>query len=181
MQRVSPLATRYDTTTIFLHWATAILVAEQWLGAQIIDWFPRGAPRVDARSVHITGGMLLAVLLLGRIVWRLTRGRRLPLADGRALSMIAKATHRGLYGLLAVMVMVGMALVWMRGDSLFDVFTIPAFEPGNHALADRVHEVHATIGWIIVAVAGLHASAALFHRYIWRDGVLGRMLPRSLG
>ena len=59
MQPVNTSATRYDITTIIFHWATAILVVEQWLGAQIIDWFPRGAPRVDARSVHITGGVLL--------------------------------------------------------------------------------------------------------------------------
>ena len=179
MQPVSPAATRYDTTTIIFHWATAILVAEQWLGAQIIDWFPRGALRVDARSVHITCGVLLAIILLGRIVWRLTQGRRLPLADGPALSVIAKATHWGLYGLLVAMVLVGMALAWTRGDSIFNSFTIPAFDPGNHALADQVQEVHATIGWMIVALTGLHAAAALFHRYVWRDGVLGRMLPNT--
>ena len=93
--------------------------------------------------------------------------------------MIAKATHWGLYALLVAMLLVGMALAWTRGDSLFNLFTIPAFDPGNHALPHQVQEVHATIGWIIVAVAGLHASAALFHRYVWRDGVLDRMLLGS--
>jgi cytochrome b561 len=39
-----------------------------------------------------------------------------------------------------------------------------------------VQGVHAIIGWIIVAIAGLHAAAALFHRYVWHDSVLGRML-----
>ena len=56
MQPVSLAATRYDTTTIVFHWATAILVATQWLGAQIIDWFPKGTLRVDARSMHIVCG-----------------------------------------------------------------------------------------------------------------------------
>jgi cytochrome b561 len=179
MQPVSPSATRYDTTTIIYHWITALLVVTQWLGAQTIDWFPRGALRIDARSVHITGGLVLAALLLGRITWRLTRGRRLPLANGRVLSAIAKAIHWGLYGLIAAMVLVGMALAWTRGDSFFNVFTIPGFDPGNHALADQVQEVHATIGWIILATAGLHAAAALFHRYVWHDGVLDRMLLRD--
>jgi cytochrome b561 len=177
MQPVSRSATRYDTTTIVFHWITAILVATQWLGAQTIDWFPKGAPRIDARSVHISCGVLLAAILLSRIIWRLTAGRRLPLADGPVLSVVAKATHWGLYALLAAMVLVGMALAWTRGDSLFNLFTLPQFDPGNHALADQVQGIHATIGWIIVAVAGLHAGAALFHRLIWRDGVLGRMLP----
>jgi cytochrome b561 len=177
MQPVSPRATRYDTTTIAFHWITAILVATQWLGAQTIDWFPKGALRTDARSVHISCGMLLAAILLARIVWRLTAGRRLPLADGPLLSVVAKATHWGLYVLIATMVLVGMTLTWTRGESIFNLFTLPPFDPGNHALADQVQEVHATIGWIIVAVAGLHAAAALFHRLVWRDGVLDRMLP----
>jgi len=42
-----------------------------------------------------------------------------------------------------------------------------------------VQEVHATIAWLILALAGLHASAALVHRCLWHDGVLGRMLPRG--
>ena len=44
---------------------------------------------------------------------------------------------------------------------------VPARRAGSNPL----------IGWIIVATAGLHATAALFHRYVLRDGVLARMLP----
>jgi cytochrome b561 len=179
MQPFSPAATRYDTTTIVLHWAVAVLVAAQWLGAQTIDWFPSGPARIDARSVHITGGVVLTLILLGRIVWRLTAGRRLPSAEGGVLGLIAKATHWGLYGLLILMVTVGLTLAWARGDSIFNLFSIPALDPGNKAFSHRVGELHAMIGWIIVAFAGLHAAAALFHHYIWRDGVLGRMLPRG--
>jgi cytochrome b561 len=176
MQPTTLNAKRYDGTTILLHWATAILVVEQWLGAQIIDWFPRGSLRIDARSVHITLGVVLAVLLLGRLLWRSSRGRRLPLADAGLLGLIAKATHWALYGLLAAMVLVGLALAWTRGDSLFNLISIPAYDPGNRDLADQVQDVHATIGWIILGLAGLHAAAALFHRYVWRDDVLARML-----
>jgi cytochrome b561 len=159
------------------HWATAILVAAQWLGAHTIDWFPKGPLKVDARSVHITIGLLLAVILFGRIVWRLTGGRRLPPADTGVLNLIAKGAHWSLYVLVAAMLLVGMALSWVQGDSIFNLFTIPAYEPGNRALAHQVQGIHATIGWIILGLAGLHASAALFHRYVWHDGVLSRMLP----
>ena len=178
MQPISPGAKRYDGTTIFYHWAVAILVAAQWLGAQTIDWFPRGPLRVDARSIHITLGLCLGVLLAARIVWRLTRGRRLPPADRGALHAVAKAVQWSLYILIALMIIVGVALAWARGDSIFNLFSIPRLDPADHDLPDRVQGIHATIGWVIVGVAGLHAAAALAHRFLWRDGVLARMLPR---
>ncbi len=180
MQPVSTGARRYDPLTMFFHWAIALLVVTQWLGAQTIDWFPRGPLRVDARSVHITFGVVLAALLAGRVAWRLTGGRRLPLADDTVLkNVVAKGTHWGLYALLGAMVLAGLFLAWTRGDSLFNLFSLPAYDPGDKALADRVQDVHATIGLMILALAGLHASAALVHRYLWHDGVLSRMLPRG--
>ena len=178
MENGSPDTIRYDRTTIFYHWATALLVAVQWLGAQTIDWFPRGPLRVDARSTHIIVGVLLGLLLIARITWRATRGRRLPAADRNMLHVLAKSTHWGLYALLLAMVTVGVFLAWTRGDSIYGLFSIPAWDPGNRGLADQVQDVHATIGWIIVGLAGVHASAALFHRYVWHDRVLARMIPR---
>jgi cytochrome b561 len=177
MQPVDTTATRYDGRTMLLHWLTAILVATQWLGAQTIDWFPRGPLRVDARSVHITMGVLLAVVLVARILWRLTEGRRLPLADKGALNVVAKGTHWVLYLLLIAMVTAGIALTWARGDSLFNVVSIPSFAPGDKPLTEQIFEIHSTIAWIILGLVGLHAGAALVHRYLWHDGVLARMLP----
>jgi len=179
MQPISPIRKHYDRATIFFHWATALLVAGQWLGAQVIDWFPSGPLRVDARSVHITGGVILAALLFARIVWRGTGGRRLPLADRGILNVAAKATHWGLYALLAAMVLVGLFLVWARGDSIFNIFTIPAFDPANKNIPKQTGEIHETIAWIILGLAGVHAAAALFHRIVWKDGVLERMVWRS--
>ena len=178
MQPVTLTARHYDRVTILFHWITAVLVTGQWLGAQTIDWFPRGPLRVDARSVHITLGVLLTVTIAARLIWRVTEGRRLPLADKGALNLIAKATHWGLYALIIAMVLVGMALAWVRGDSLFNLFSIPAYDPGNTALAHQIGSLHATIGWIIVGAAGLHAAAALAHQFLWRDGVLARMIPQ---
>jgi len=37
---------------------------------------------------------------------------------------------------------------------------------------------HNAVGFLILALAGLHAAAALLHRYAWKDQVLERMLPR---
>ena len=176
MQPVTPTATHYDRRTIWLHWLTALLVASQWLGAQAIDWFPRGPLRVDARSVHITLGLTLLVIYVLRIVWRATEGRRLPAADRGALHAVAKATHWGMYALLACVLALGVFNVWVRGDSIFNLFSIPAFSD-SRALRSFVQDWHATLATVLLILAGIHAGAALVHRYLWRDGVLARMLP----
>jgi cytochrome b561 len=176
MQQVRETETRYDTTTIAYHWVMAILLVFQWLWAQVIDWFPKGPERVDARSVHIVLGVLLVVLLGGRVIWRLTKGRQLPPSNSGILAQLAKATHMTLYFLLAAMMLVGLALTWARGDIIFNLFKIPVFSAAAHDMRDQVEEVHNVIGWAIVALVGVHTVAALGHRYVLRDTVLTRML-----
>ena len=178
MQPVSPSATRYDALTIVLHWTVAVLVVEQLLGAQIIDWFPSGPLRTDARSVHIVLGVTLAVVLATRIVWRLTLGRQLA-PDPGLLNHAARFVHQLLYVLLTAMVLVGIVLVSARGDSIFGAFSVWSFAPGNRGLAEWISGLHNTLAWTIISVAGLHAAAALFHRTILKDQVLQRMWPRG--
>jgi cytochrome b561 len=177
MQPVTPGATHYDRRTIWLHWLTALLVLSQWFGAQTIDWFPRGPLRVDARSVHITLGLTLLAIYALRIVWRATEGRRLPAADRGALHVVAKATHWGMYALLACVLALGVFNVWVRGDSIFNLFSIPAYSPDDKALRSFVEDWHGTLATTVLILAGIHAGAALVHRYLWHDGVLARMLP----
>jgi cytochrome b561 len=176
--RSDPLVSkRYDLPTIWFHWAVAILVLIQWGIAQVIDLFPAGMPRVEARSVHISLGLCLGVLLAAQILWRAKWGRVLPPADKGLLQSLAKTVHYALYALLIVMVLVGIFLVYVRGDNFFGLFSVSAFDPNNKALRDNVGELHGTIATIILILAGLHASAGLIHHYLWHDGVLRRMLP----
>ena len=181
MQPVTPGATHYDRRTIAFHWATAGLVVLQFVVAWTIDDFPSGPLRVDARSVHITVGALIATLLVARIVWRATSGRRLPAQDHGALHVVAKGTHWGLYLVLLAMVTLGLLLAWVRGDSIYNLFSIPSFAPGDRALENQIQDLHATVGWIIIALAGLHAVAALVHQYVWKDGLITRMLREPHG
>jgi cytochrome b561 len=180
MQPASPAASHYDRPTIWFHWTIALLVAVQWGLAQIIDLFPQGLPRIEVRSVHISLGLFIALLLAARIFWRATKGRALPPANKGALQTLTKSVHSALYVLLIAMVLVGMFLVYVRGDSVFGLFTVPAFDPGNTALRDNVTELHETIATLLLIVAGLHALAAFVHHYVLRDGVLRRMMPGGI-
>jgi len=168
---------KYDSRTILLHWLTALLVVLLWGVAQVIDFFPSGPLRVDARSVHITLGVTLLVVLALRIVWRLRGGRHLPAAETGLIGLAARVVHYALYALLIAEVALGLSNAWVRGDSIFNLFTIPAFDPANKALRREVGSLHGLVANVILIVAGAHAAAALFHHYVRRDGVLRRMLP----
>ena len=104
----------------------------------------------------------------------------LPPANEGTLQILTKSVHSALYALLTAMVLVGIFLVFVRGDSFFGMFTVPAFDPGNKALRDNVAELHEMIATLIIIVAGLHAVAALIHHYVLRDGVLRRMWPHGI-
>ncbi len=108
MQPVSTDARQYDARTIALHWATAALIAAQWGIAHVIDLFPPGSLRVATRSTHIVLGVTLAAGLVARLAWRATEGRRLRAADRGPLHAVAKATHWGLYALLAAVLTLGV-------------------------------------------------------------------------
>jgi cytochrome b561 len=171
------LQQNYDVRSIQLHWITAVLVIALWCLGQTIDWFPRGDARVAARSTHICLGAVLALILCYRIWWRVGKGRRLPQAGTGLIQVLSRLVHFALYVVLLAAVVLGLANVWVRGDTLFNLLTVPAFDPTNKALRVRVEDFHSLCANILLALAGLHAAAALAHHFIWKDNVLRRMWP----
>ena len=50
---------------------------------------------------------------------------------------------------------------------------------GDRAMRKPITHWHGLAANLLLGLVGLHAAAALFHHYILRDGVLGRMLPEN--
>lgn len=172
----------YDRTSIALHWSAAILIVCQWLSGQTIDWFAKGAPRIDARSVHLVIGLLLIGIMSFRIWWRLSRGGRMTAATSRGWTLLAQGVQGLLYILIVAVLVGGVATELLRGDIFFGLFQLP--RPGalagvaRHDLSERIGALHGLAANIILVLAGLHAAAALFHHYVLKDAVLKRMLVR---
>ena len=165
----------YDSTTVALHWVTALAVAALWVLGQTIDFFPRGSARTGARTIHILLGAALVLVLIARVLWRIRWGRRLPLANSGAMGQAARLVHWGLYLIVAATLALGVANAWIRGDQLLGLFKIPSIAPGDKALRELVEDWHGTAANILLIVAGLHALAGLIHHFYLRDGVLARM------
>ncbi|HEY2394736.1 MAG TPA: cytochrome b/b6 domain-containing protein [Rudaea sp.] len=167
----------YDSRSIRLHWVTAALVTVLWCLGQTVDWFPKGDLRTAVRSTHITLGAVLALILAYRIWWRISHGRRLPARGSGIEATLARFAHFALYAVLVLTVALGVANPWVRGDNLFNLLTIPAFDPGNKMLRHQVGALHAWLANALLCLAALHAASGLAHRFIGKDDVLRRMLP----
>jgi cytochrome b561 len=167
---------RYDAVTIALHWCTAALVVALWIIGQTAGWLPRGALRADYWSIHFVLGFALAFVLAGRILWRASHGRRLPAADSGLLHLLAEAMHYALYALLLIVAALGVVNAFIRGSNLFGIVNLPQL--GDRSLREPITDWHGLAANILLGLAFLHALAALAHRYVLKDDVLGRMAPR---
>jgi cytochrome b561 len=174
------LPARYDGLAIALHWVTALLVVVLFGLAEIWGFVPRGSPlRHGMQSLHVSLGLTLAAVFLLRLIWRNTAARRVPPTVSGLQHVAAVAMHYGLYGLIAVQIVLGFLFRWGQGPvGFFGLFAIPSplaiGKPTHHLVAS----LHDYCGWLIIILAAGHTLVALAHHYLLRDQVLRRMLPR---
>ena len=166
---------KYDAATISLHWITALLVVVLWVIGRTAGSLPRGAFRGGYWSTHVVLGFALAALFLVRIGWRSTAGRGLPAADAGIVHVLAKASHYGLYLLLLVVLVLGVANAFVRGFHLYGLFSLPQL--GDPESRKPITHWHGLVANILLGLAAFHALAALVHHFLLRDGVFRRMMP----
>ncbi|WP_426268857.1 cytochrome b [Dyella kyungheensis] len=164
----------YDRPTIVLHWLSAALVIMQWVIGRMTGLLPRGPVRIDIWSVHVLLGVCITLVLIARIAWRCSRGRRLPGKGTPVERVAARIMHGALYTVLAIVLVLGFANTYVHGFPLFSMLTLP----GKQGIATilSVNRWHSLAANVLAALIFLHTLAALFHHYVYRDGVLRRML-----
>lgn len=152
----------YSKTQIALHWGIVVLIAVNYIVSDGMGRAMRAMLRGEnvtglTPAVHVYVGLAVLALVALRLVIRLWRGAPAPVGHGpEILEKMGEAAHWLLYFLLFAVPVLG-ALAWYGGiASLGDV----------HVIAMN----------IMLAVAGVHALAALYHHYVLRDEVLTRML-----
>jgi cytochrome b561 len=99
-----------------------------------------------------------------------------PDRTGR-LDRLAPIGHWLLYAIAIVAVILGITNALVRGDDIFNLFSLPDLAHGDRDVRKVVGSLH---GWVantlVILVVG-HALLALIHHYVLRDGVMRRMLP----
>lgn len=169
--------TNYDPIAIAFHWTTVLLVLVQFALSQLWGLFGRPAHHLMVVA-HMSFGMILTMVIVGRIVWRLIPGHQVSAIGAGWAVIAAKVVHYILYALLASEAVLGFVLRWSGNESMsfFGLLIAPPFAPFSKAAHHQIGELHENIGWAIIILAVGHALAALYHHYVLKDRVLLRML-----
>lgn len=172
---------RFDSLTIAIHWSTLLLVLMVFAAAWTFGRATDAATAGNALLVHRSAGVLLWALTLFRLGWKHSLGRTaaLPHTVSRLQRAAARANEFGLYALLVLQPITGFLQSALRGKPFPLLgFSFPAIVARDRAWTKIFHNIHGITAWALLGLIAPHASAALFHHFALRDGVLRAMLPR---
>jgi cytochrome b561 len=167
----------YGLTSIFLHWLTALLIVALLAVALYADTLPRDDGR-PWRFFHVSLGLLFIPVYLVRLYWRGRSGHPKTYFGSRLVTFWGELTWRVLLLAPAIMIATGPFLSWLhsRPLSFFGLFNIASPLAKNHELRVTLAEVHAFVGYTILAFLGLHLAGVIKHLVVDKENILKRMI-----
>lgn len=162
---------RYGAVAAGIHWVSALAVILMLASGLAMD---NDRALVSAiLPVHVVLGLVVGILTLFRIVWwwLFDRHPQPVVGLGVAQQWAARLVHLGLYVAIVIMVFSGVGMLVLTGaaPAIFGGGALPEFSDvppfGMHAIMSRL---------LIALVLG-HIAAALWHHFVRRDGLIGRM------
>ena len=178
--------TVYDPISRAFHWLTAIVVTVPFILG------PGGFGRLMHQGVdpatrsdivwHETLGIAVFVITACRLIWVALRPAAPQIAIAGWMHASSKLVHLALWALLFVLPITAfLALgsedhpLTLLGGLRMDHMQLVA----NLAIAKLADwgDVHGFLGDAVMALAGLHAAAAIYHHAVLKDKVLATMLP----
>lgn len=179
---------RYNAVAQALHWLLALaLTVMIVLGLVMTHAGLARVTQFKLYQMHKSIGITVLIVALLRLLWRVThRPPALPAHTAGWEKGAAHATHVVLYMLMIGMPLVGWAMVSVSPFNLPTVLfgLVPwPHVPGLASIPNKPYwesvakVLHAYGAYLLIALVGLHALAALRHHFILRDEVLARMVP----
>lgn len=155
------------------HAGSRRLCSEQ--GRRLFALFRR---RGLAPQIHETLGLLVFIVVVLRLPLRLIESTPAKQPMPRRMAAAAKLVRFALYALLVAIPATAVLGTWLEGIPV----TLPGFDIAPQiaearGLGQLIMQIHSTLGDAILWVAGVHASAALFHHFYLHDEVFKSMAP----
>ena len=168
---------RYPRALRCLHWSMAVLLLIMlFMGVSMVNQLS-GYDRLLA--LHKPLGLLLLGLALIRLIWRwCSKVPSLPETLPRWQRGLAHGTHALLYLLMLAQPLVGWGLLSAGGYPVslgFGWVMPPLVAPEPHLYA-VLRPLHTFLAYSLFGLILGHVGAALLHSWIYRDGVMARML-----
>ena len=169
---------QYGAPAKVLHWLVVTLLAVQFPIGWLMPDVHAGPPG-KAMTLHISFGLTILAVILVRLAWRITH----PVAPEGSLPpwqrVSSEAVHWLLYALVLAATITGWLFASFRGWSVsyFGLIPLPMLAAKNPAAIHQIDGWHQIAEWGLLIAIGIHVAAALAHIFIYRDGIMQRMLP----
>src|SRR5271167_1626610 len=170
------MVSRYHPALVVLHWVMALLIiATLALGALVMVKIPNTDPmKFEALRSHMMGGSAILVLMLIRLTIRIRSAHPAPASAGHPiLDWLAWASHRLFY--VTVVAMAGSGIVMALQTGLFDTVFFGQGKLPADFWVFPIRGVHYALSRLLMTLIAVHIVAALYHAFVLRDGLLGRM------
>jgi cytochrome b561 len=169
---------QYGIISRGLHWLIFILVLGLLLVGVTLDFLPDGVLKGFVTNLHKSFGVMLWLLMAGRLVWRSYNPRPMPLSRHALENYLAEVVHVFLYVLLLLQPLVGILMSQAFGYpvKVFGLFALPTIVWQSPQLGRFLLQCHTVIAVLLTVTIGVHVGAAMKHHFIDRDRTLLRML-----
>jgi cytochrome b561 len=172
---------KYGLITKIFHWLCALAIIGLFvLGFWMVDLSYYSQWYKPAPDLHKSIGVLLFLVMISRLLWRLTQPTPKPLPSHKTWEQkSAHAVHVILYILTFVVMASGYLISTADGRAIaiFNWFEIPSIGELFNNQEDIAGDIHRWIAYGLIILAILHALAAIKHHFFDRDATLKRMWP----
>jgi cytochrome b561 len=170
----------YSRVAVFFHWLTAILVLATFLvsvgGSETRVYSPGNS---FSLGLHELLGLSVLATTLLRLLVRVLDPPPPAVAMPAWMHAASELARWGLFTLLMLTPITAIWGAWAEGHAIAPL-GLGALAPmiaEAHPLGATLADIHGLLGDAIMWIAGLHATAALFHHFWLRDAVLTAMVP----
>lgn len=190
--RLKNTAENYGSIAKWLHWGTAVLFLGSYVSVYYRHWFTEKETPENwsALQLHLSIGITIAVIVVLRIIWRLTNRVPDPVPGTKLEHLAAHVGHLALYAIMIIMPLTGYIGTGVNTEYFF-MFEIPKFQDTalfSMLVSDGlgmtfkefekpVDFIHKDIlgAWLVWLLILGHVSAALYHQFVKKDRTLYKM------